>query len=523
MNIRRYTLSSYVLLTLLLLSYLIDWGSAQNFDTSVRIWLLSKPWGDFLHNVRVIELAPPLWHFAAKVTSDFLPFDIITETRVLNFILFSFSIPLTYLCGYHLLNSKAGWYCILIQPWYFYTIGFITRTDHYILYYTLTLAYTYLFIKLISKNSDINALYFSVCLLLFSFTHYYSFVYIFGTYVSFFIYRFYTHSFNSEVFDIYNDIKSVFYKSELTGLKITSVLLICLIPFIAVYSLWLPSFIDQYLRYESSFSSPFTGGISSYIRIVVIYLYALIPSPRLGEIFSFLFVAPLGLLGLYQCLRSMSNRVFSIFGGSLIGVLIFIVAGKFYSTRHALWVVAISPLAMGIGAEYVANKTSILIKNVKRKHVDILLSILILSIMSIPTINDIIKKTEPSNTLDKMAEIVKEERKERTSILTVSPWGELVLDAKGVKPPIYGIPSDAVEGNRALNVSGNYNPDKYPEHRSRVREIISEDEKVIVFSAHGNMKGRLTPLLSDIKKMGYDMKIERVGGVNGVYVLEKHD
>jgi len=530
-NRDRILLYGYTTLVAAILAIVIDWQAPQNFDNGIRIWLLTQPWSVLLHNISVIELAPPFWHIFGKSALTVSPLSAITTLRILNYLFFISMIPLGYQAGKMLDDRKAAWATALLIPWSPFLIDFITRTDHYTLYAALAVAYTAALATLLRAPTRKRIIGYALTTVAFSFTHYYALTYVGGTALV----ALALHILSFDRRKILQKTWKGIQQQELGTYSWFSSpsLLPLIIPFLPVtliYVAWLPIFYDQYIHYQSGVSPEYSS-IVGLATTAIWFIGGQLPAfgpvdfPISIGVLTVIFVtAPLGFTGLWTVVDKRDRVQLVIIGGAIMGAAIFLLSGRFYSLRHGLWMAAIAPVVMGLGAGAIMDELRERLPSPNRTPKIVAIGIVILlAVSAAPTLATINETTEVGTNVDRAASIVQNSHTPNSVILSTSPWGEFILRAHGVNAPIHGIPEDAVDGNRALRGRGDYAPETHPRDLERVERLVEGKERVIVFNAHGMIENRLPPLLQDLDKRGFSVNRKYEKRANGVIILERDD
>lgn len=522
----RKKISIYTLFVAVVLAVVIDWQAPQNFDTAVRVWTLTQPWSVFVHNMAAIELAPPLWHVLARVIVAISPISVILTLRLFNLALFVLMVPLGYWAGNMLGNRQIGWGTALLLPWSLSLVRFITRVDHYILYATLALLYTASLAALLRQPTRKRALFYTGTTAAFAFTHYYALVYIGSTVLLVLACHLWTHDRDIVVRATVDDLRT--QRVALSSWARSPSLVpigVSLLPVVLLYVAWFPVLFQQYMHYRTSYDPAYSTA-SALLKTAVTFLYRQLPTFAHGlvpGIITLLVVTvPLGVLGLVAISRERDRVQLITVGGAVVAALVLLVGGQFYSPRHGLWLAAIAPLVVGLGIGQLATAISTRQFSARRNRRIFSLGVLVLLAVSAgPAVVSLSQPVEHKTNITRAVDIVQTEYASDSVILSVSPWGEMILRAHGVEAPVYGIPEDAVDGNRAYIVRSDYDPDSYPNDFRRVKAVVSGKDTVIVFNAHGTIQQRLSPLRQDLQQLGYTVRREYQKGDNGVIVFRK--
>lgn len=525
----RILLYAYAALVAAILAIVIDWQAPQNFDNGIRIWLLTQPWSVLLHNISVIELAPAFWHILGKSALSVSPLSAITTLRILNYLFFILMIPLGYKIGILLDGRKAAWPTALLIPWSPFLIGFINKTDHYILYAALAIAYTAALAALLRDPTRKRIMVYSLTTVAFSFTHYYALPYVGGTALV-------ALALHMSIFDRWQIFQKTWEGIQQQELGTYSwfsspsllPIIISFLPVALVYLIWSPIFYEQYIHYQSDFS-PAYSSIVGLGTTALWFIGRQLPAfgpvdfPISVGVITVIFVTiPLGFTGLWTVNQNRDRVQLVIIGGAIVGAAILLLSGRFYSPRHGLWMAAIAPIVMGLGAGSIMDKLRKRLPSRNPKIVAIGIVIL-LAVTAAPALATINETTEVETNVDRAADIVQNSHTSNSVILSTSPWGEFILRAHGVNAPIYGVPEDAVDGNRALRVRGDYAPKTHPRDLERVEQLVEGNERVIVFDAHGSVENGLPLLLQDLNKLGFTVNRKYEKGPDGVIILVRDD
>lgn len=521
----RVLLAGYTVLVAGVLAAVIDWQAPQSFDTGIRIWLLTQPWSALLHNVSRIELTPPFWHLLAKSLLASSPLSAILTLRVLNYLLFVSMVPVGYHAGRLFAGRKTAWGTALLIPWSSITIYHVTRTHHYTLYAVLAVAYTAALVALLRAPTRRRFVAYTGTTLAFSFTHYHALTYVGGTVLVATVLHGWQHDRRRVLRRTWADVR----RSELGTYRWfdSPSLLPLFVPFLPVgllYVAWSPVFYFQYLEYSSppAYSS-MTGLATAAVLFVANQLPAFgsISLPLSPGIVTTVFVTiPLGAVGLWRVVDGRDRVQLVVVGSAVVGAATLVLSGRFYSPRHGLWMAAIAPLVMGLGAATVMNELRERVSGPDSTLVAVGVCAL-LAVSAAPAVATVTETTEPETNVDRAADIVRASAASDSVVLSVDPWGEYILRAHGVDVPVYGVPEDAVDGNRAVDTRSDYSPETHPEDLERVRRLVEGKERVVVFNAHGRLEDRLPPLIEHLEDLGFTVVRSYEDGENGAIVLER--
>lgn len=523
----RVLLSVYLSLVAVVLAVVVEWQAPQNFDNGIRIWVLAQPWSVLFHNISVIELAPPFWHILGKSVLTVSPLSAILTLRILNYLFFISVVPIGYHTGQMLGDQEAAWGTALLIPWSPFLIDFITRTDHYTLYAALAVAYTAILVTLLRNPTRQRFIAYGLITAAFSFTHYYALTYIGGTVLVTVALYFWSYNWRKILQKTWEDVRQQEFGTYSWFMSPSLLpIIIALLPVTLVYLVWSPIFYEQYIHYQSGISPAYSSAVG-LVTTAIWFIGRQLPAygpvdfpVSLGVLTAIFVTVPLGLAGLWTVIRERDRVQLVIVGGAFVGSTTLILTGKFYSPRHGLWMAAIAPIVMGLGIGAIVEKLREQVPNHNSK-IFIICVLILLAVSAVPALGTINETTEVETNVDSAANIVQTSHTSNSVILTSSPWGEFILRAYGVDAPIYGIPEDAVDRNRALRVRGDYDPETHPDDLKRVKRLVKGRERVIVFNAHGMIENRLPPLLKDLNNLGFTVNREYEKGANGVIILDR--
>jgi hypothetical protein len=527
-------IAAYCIAVLAIAAIAVDWTLSQNFDTAIRIWLVQSPWVTLIHNVGVIELAPPAWHIIAKAVLMVSPFDPVSTLRGFNLALFVVNIPLGYLVGRELVGRDKALIVAAVMPLNPYLFSFVLRTDHYMLYTTLTLLYTATLLRLYTSPSHQRALLYVVATIVYGFTHYYAMAFIGGSVLAVLGIQQFRHTPRTTIQSTLADVRSLstgidrnqYFRDR--SLLPTATMHA---PLAVVYVAWTPMLLVHLTKYDSEPAYTSILKLFSQLGYVV---YTVLPTPSTGE-FALKFLV-LGLfvpVGVYCVLLAARNdRIAIVLGASCIGGAAVLAAGAFYNPRHLLWVSPVAQVLIGCVVAMALTQSRLLLNSTnsstQRRYLPLTFSMLIVLLAVAPIGSSMVapRTGHPDVGLDTVTERVNHTSRtsENAVVLTSVPNGEYILRVNGFKNPVFGVPEDALRRrHRARLVRNDYDPATYPQDEARVRRLVANADTVIVFVAHGDIDRNRAPLDTTLNEAGFVRTQRYYSNNNGMIVYERRE
>lgn len=533
---RTLLLAGYLSLVIVLTLPVIDWRTSVDFDNSVRVWIVTRPFDTIVNNVREWELSPPLWHILMHWVVQLSPDAAIPIIRVVNYVLYLGLVPVAYLIGARIDSKAAGGVAALLVPWNQTVFDHVTETNHYLLFAFLAGLFTWLlFVVLAGRTTRRQWLAFALIAAAYGFTHYFAVLHISSAAIVVVVLISYRNGVFRSLY--HREFNAIWQRlmDDIEGVSLSHYLLAHL-PLGGLLLVWLPVTIQQY-QYQPQVAEQ-TPGVIYVVVSGVGQLWYYFPERTLPPV---VIAFVMGFVLLTVLYRASSNRTISIFVAKMalaFGAIVLVFESS--DPEHVFFLSVLVPVTVAVGVVAFGRKLrgihpSSQTLPAPRRVVILTISVLLVGLIFAPYLATATNPHPPEPKTDMKGAVAFADRytTENTIVLSATQWGQLTLHVYNPRlaERSYGVPynitnhPDKIRKGTQKGVYTEtsrivYNQGVRPEDRQRLTRITADKNRIVLFVAHGF--NRIHELEADLERFGYEQIARMKTRNNGVIVYDNN-